>query len=111
MRPMSCGGLRTKGVMTIFQIPFHHSGTGFKGARGSSLATGLVWASVVGTLAFIVVYPIVKLVLQLHCKDRTHFRQLFLRVWQGEISASPVEFASLWRNHDVGCDAARLAAC
>src|SRR6202158_2819434 len=63
MRPVSCGGLRTKGVMTIFQIPFHHSGNGFKGARGSSLATGLVWASVVGTLAFIVVYPIVKLVI------------------------------------------------
>src|SRR5260370_11668153 len=63
MRPKSCGGLRTKGVMTIFQIPFRHSGTGIKGARGSSLATGLVWASVVGALAFIVVYPIVKLVI------------------------------------------------
>src|ERR1700737_1685989 len=63
MRPMSCGGLRTRGVMTIFQIPFHHSGSGIKGAKGSGLATGLVWASVVGTLAFIVVYPIVKLII------------------------------------------------
>ncbi|MEA2792878.1 MAG: iron(III) transport system permease protein [Bradyrhizobium sp.] len=49
--------------MTIFQIPFHHSGTGIKGAKGSSLATGLVWAGVVGALAFIVVYPIVKLII------------------------------------------------
>jgi iron(III) transport system permease protein len=49
--------------MTIFQIPFHHSGTGIKGAKGTSLATGLVWASVVGALAFIVVYPIVKLII------------------------------------------------
>jgi iron(III) transport system permease protein len=49
--------------MTIFQIPFHHSGTSIKGAKGSSLATGLVWAGVVGALAFIVVYPIVKLII------------------------------------------------
>jgi iron(III) transport system permease protein len=63
MRPMSCGGLRTKGMMTIFQIPFRHSAAGIKDAKGSSLATGLVWASVVGVLAFIVVYPIVKLVI------------------------------------------------
>src|SRR6266436_6273734 len=60
MRPMSCGGLRTKGMMTIFQIPFRHSATGIKDAKGSSLATGLVWASVVGVLAFIVFYPTVK---------------------------------------------------
>src|SRR5260370_29850308 len=63
MRPMSCGGLRTKGMMTIFQIPFRHSGTGNQGANASGVATGLVWASVAGALAFIVVYPIVKLVI------------------------------------------------
>src|SRR3981189_1814963 len=50
-------------MMTIFQIPFRHSATGIKDAKGSSLATGLVWASVVGVLAFIVVYPIAKLVI------------------------------------------------
>jgi hypothetical protein len=49
--------------------------------------------------------------LQLHGKDGSHLRQLFLRVWPGQISASPVEFTSLWRNHDFGCDAARFTAC
>jgi iron(III) transport system permease protein len=63
MRPMSCGGLRTKGMMTIFQTPFRRSGTGIQSANASGVATGLVWASVVGALAFIVVYPIVKLVI------------------------------------------------
>src|SRR5258706_12726165 len=63
MRPMSCGGLRTKGMMTIFQTPFRRLGTGIQGANASGVATGLVWVSVVGALAFIVVYPIVKLVI------------------------------------------------
>src|SRR5258708_24886741 len=63
MRPMSCGGLRTKGMMTIFQTPFRRSGTGIQSANASGVATGLVWASVVGALAFIVVYPIVNLVI------------------------------------------------
>ncbi|MEA2918522.1 MAG: iron(III) transport system permease protein, partial [Bradyrhizobium sp.] len=49
--------------MTIFQIPFRHSEAGIKGVTGSGLATGLVWASVVAALAFIVVYPIVKLII------------------------------------------------
>src|SRR5260370_34868617 len=61
MRPMSCGGLRTKGMMTIFQIPFRHSGTGNQGANASGVATGLVWASVAGALGFLRVFPVVKL--------------------------------------------------
>jgi iron(III) transport system permease protein len=59
---MNCSGCEQRRAMTIFQVPFRHSGSGIKGVTGSGLATGLVWASVVAALAFIVVYPIVKLI-------------------------------------------------
>src|SRR4030081_1640792 len=46
--------------MAIVQIPFRGSEPGIKGA-GRGLATSLVWAGIVVALAFIVVFPIVKL--------------------------------------------------
>jgi iron(III) transport system permease protein len=48
-------------MMAIFQIPLRRSASGANGETGSGLATGFLWASVVSTLALIVVYPAVKL--------------------------------------------------
>ena len=49
--------------MALFQAPFPRSASGGNGAVGSSLATGLLWASLVAALALVVVYPTVKLFL------------------------------------------------
>ena len=47
--------------MAIFSIPLRRSAFYVKKSAGGGLVTGLLWASVVATLALIVVYPTVKL--------------------------------------------------